>query len=62
MYARYLQKIIGKRGNDNKAIIIIGARQVGKTTLVKSILKGKEFLFLDGDNPAMRTVLDNPNT
>jgi len=62
MYARYLQKIIAKRENDNKAIIIIGARQVGKTTLAESILKGKKYLFIDGDNPAMRSMLNNPNT
>jgi uncharacterized protein len=26
-----------------KAIIIVGARQLGKTTLIKNLLQGKEF-------------------
>lgn len=62
MYIRSLQKIIEKRANKNKAVIIIGARQVGKTTLIKNILKDKDYLFVDGDNPAIRSLLDNPNT
>ncbi len=62
MYARNLQKIIEQRDNKHKAVIIIGARQVGKTTLIKSMLKDKDYLFIDGDNPAVRSLLDNPNT
>lgn len=45
-----------------KATIVIGPRQVGKTTLVKEILKGKNFLFLDGDDPTIRQLLENINT
>ena len=35
--------------NDPKVIIILGARQVGKTTLVKQILAGKECVFFNLD-------------
>lgn len=45
-----------------KTLIVIGARQVGKTTLIKEILSGKEFLFLDGDDPLVRERLTHPNT
>ena len=45
-----------------KAIIILGPRQVGKTTLVKNILVGNTYLFLDGDDPTVRILLTNPNT
>ena len=62
MYLRSLQKIIEQRDNKHKAVIIIGARQVGKTTLLKNILKDSSYLFIDGDNPAIRSLLDNPNT
>ena len=54
-------KIIAKLGK-GKAIIIIGSRQVGKTTLIKSIINNKEHLFLDGDDPTVRELLTNPNT
>ncbi len=62
MYKRYIQKTIKKRVRAGKAIILIGARQVGKTTLVKTLLENEEYLFIDGDNPEIREVLDNPNT
>ena len=48
--------------NGGKAIVLVGARQVGKTTLVKSILKNNDYLFLDADDPTIRNLLSNPNT
>src|SRR5690554_6117137 len=45
-----------------KTIIVIGARQVGKTTLIKEVLKDQDFLFLDGDDPLVKELLTNPNT
>ncbi|HAS60116.1 MAG TPA: ATPase, partial [Algoriphagus sp.] len=45
-----------------KTIVLIGARQVGKTTLIREILEDREFLFLDGDDPLVRRQLTNPNT
>lgn len=62
MYERYLKEIIIKRINSGKAIIIIGPRQVGKTTLIREVLKNHDYLFLDGDDPKTRTLLNQPNT
>jgi len=62
MFHRILQNVIEKRDNKHKAVIVLGARQVGKTTLIKQILQQKEYLLLDGDNPMVRDLLYNPNT
>ena len=45
-----------------KVILLIGPRQVGKTTLIRDLLSEKDFLFLDGDDPTIRRILDTPNT
>jgi len=47
--------------NIGKAIIIVGARQVVKTTLINKILKKEDFLFLDADAPTIRNLLLTPN-
>lgn len=52
--------LISKLGK-GKAIIIVGPRQVGKTTLIKTILRNEEYLFLDADDPIIRNLLTNPN-
>ena len=62
MYSRYLSERIGKRIGSGKAIVVIGPRQVGKTTLIESILETKDYLLLDGDDPKTRTILTEPNT
>ena len=62
MYLRYLEKIIKKRIGSGKAIVLIGPRQVGKTTLIETVLKNKEYILLDGDDPKTRTLLTEPNT
>ncbi len=62
MYSRYLKDKINKRIGSGKAIIVIGPRQAGKTTLIKLLLESKDYLFLDGDNPKTRMLLANPNT
>ena len=62
MYLRYLEKEIKKRLGTGKAIILIGPRQVGKTTLIETVLKGKNYLLLDGDDPQTRVLLTEPNT
>ena len=53
--------IISKFGK-GKTIIVIGPRQVGKTTLLQAIVKDLNHLFLDGDDPTVRTLLKNANT
>lgn len=45
-----------------KAIVLIGARQVGKSTLFRQLLQGKEkVLALDCDDPEMRNLLQDAN-
>ncbi len=62
MYLRQIEHIIKKRINSNKAIVLIGSRQVGKTTLLENILKNKEYLFLNGDDPQTNALLTKPST
>ncbi|MGC4129666.1 MAG: ATP-binding protein [Bergeyella sp.] len=62
MVDRIIKNTISERLFKGKTIIVIGARQVGKTTLIREVLKGKDFLFLDGDDPLIRERLTNPNT
>jgi hypothetical protein len=62
MINRIIHKTLNEKINSGKVIILIGPRQVGKTTLIKSILEGKDYLFLDGDDPTTRNLLTNPNT
>ncbi|MBN1463983.1 MAG: ATP-binding protein [Paludibacteraceae bacterium] len=62
MYSRLISDTINNRINSGKAIVVIGPRQVGKTTLIESILKDKDYLLLDGDDPKTRTLLTKPNT
>ena len=62
MFTRTIENIIKDKINSGKAIVVVGARQVGKTTLLKRILKDKEYLFLDADDPSTRNLLQNPTT
>lgn len=62
MFERHLKSTIRSKINSGKAIVLVGARQVGKTTLLKSILNGVKYLFLDGDDPTVRALLSAPNT
>jgi uncharacterized protein len=61
MITRDLQHIIQKFLFKKKTIIIYGARQVGKTTLVNSLVKSYKYetLFLNGDDADMREILSN---
>jgi predicted AAA+ superfamily ATPase len=62
MYQRYLKDSIEKKINSGKAIVLVGPRQVGKTTLIKEMLDTKNYLFIDGDDPKTRALLNQPNT
>lgn len=61
MITRTLENSLIEKLFKGKTIILIGPRQVGKTTLLQKVLDGKQFLFLDGDDPLVRTKLTNPN-
>lgn len=65
---RQLQSVIQARLFQGKAILLIGARQVGKSTLFKQVLKSAgpqynqtQILSLDCDDPEVRLLLNNPN-
>jgi predicted AAA+ superfamily ATPase len=62
MIQRTLTKTILNKFGKGKAIIVLGPRQVGKTTLINRILKGKDFLFLNGDDPTAQKLLTDANT
>lgn len=63
MYKRDLQSVIQERCFQGKAIILLGARQVGKTTLLKQIIQEQqvETLYLNCDEPQTVTALTNCN-
>ena len=52
MIQRLLEKKIVDLLNKGKAIILVGARQVGKTTLLNMIFgNNSDVLWLSGDSP-----------
>ncbi|SDW44114.1 MULTISPECIES: ATP-binding protein [Flavobacteriales] len=62
MFTRIIENKVQEKLRSGKAIVVVGARQVGKTTLLKGILKEMDYLFLDGDDPTTRNLLSSPNT
>ena len=63
MFQRTLQQIILDKSFRHKAIILLGARQVGKTTLLRNIIKGHDesTLYLNCDEPRTVAALTNRN-
>jgi len=61
MINRNLAVRIKAKMHGGKTILLIGARQVGKTTLIEQLLADKEYLFLDGDDPGIIKLLDRPD-
>lgn len=59
MIERYLGKIIQSKLGSGKAIIVFGARQVGKTTLLKEMFAGEDTLWLNGDEEEVRAAFEN---
>jgi predicted AAA+ superfamily ATPase len=59
---RILKTTLIEQFNSGKAIVLIGPRQVGKSTLIKEILKQQDYLFLDGDDFKVQQQLIEPNT
>lgn len=64
MIKRQLQDVIEKRMFSGKAILVIGARQVGKSTLYKMVLENhnEPVLQLNCDEPEVKEMLTNLNT
>lgn len=63
MYYRDLQSVIKDKCYRQKAILILGARQVGKTTLLKEFMKEQadEVLYLNCDEPLTVSMLATRN-
>jgi predicted AAA+ superfamily ATPase len=61
MIARTQHRNITEWLGKGKAVIVIGPRQVGKTTLVRQITQNlnPKTLWLTGDDPETRSLLDN---
>ncbi len=58
MINRILEKKLSSKNKDNKAILLFGARQTGKTTLLKKLYEEKDnILWLSGDNNDTHTLL-----
>ena len=63
MIRRILESKINKDLSLQKTIIMLGARQVGKTTLLKEIVKNdKDVLIFNGDEPDTKTHLSGVTT
>ena len=60
MIYRSIEKDLIQRLFKGKAIVIMGARQVGKTTLLKKLFAdGNDILWLNGDQSATRALFEN---
>lgn len=62
MITRDLAGNLRQKLHKGKVIVLIGPRQVGKTTLINVILKDVPYLFLDGDDSTTVETLANANT
>lgn len=63
MIKRVLEKTIEAKIGSGKAIIITGARQTGKTTLLSSLLREREgTMWLDADEPDVQALFENPTS
>lgn len=61
MINRLLEQKILTHWTDQKALIIIGPRQVGKTTLIEKMVSGEDYLWLSGDEYDVREKLSKAN-
>lgn len=57
---RIIENQLIKEWGSGKVLVVLGPRQVGKTTLIKNLCTKKgEFLFLNGDDPSIIILLNN---
>jgi len=63
MIKRALEAVLKKKIDYKKAIVVLGPRQVGKTTLINEIASGiaDDFLYINADDPAIRLAWNNPS-
>ncbi|NCN05692.1 MAG: ATP-binding protein [Spirochaetales bacterium] len=62
MIKRTLESVIKNKMASGKALVLLGARQTGKTTLLQMLLRDSRFLFLNGDDPSVQAELAKVNT
>ena len=62
IFKRQIESEIQKKMDSGKIILLIGPRQVGKTTLIKTLLSESDYLFLDGDETTVQAILETANT
>ncbi|MDR1185047.1 MAG: AAA family ATPase, partial [Coriobacteriales bacterium] len=59
MIERVITKQLKRHLSDKKALVIMGPRQVGKTTALKALFKGRDdILWLNGDEADVRTLFE----
>ncbi|SEF92021.1 protein of unknown function [Halpernia humi] len=62
MVKRFLEAKLKQKFNEGKAIILMGARQVGKTTLLKNIFENEnDYIWLNADEQDVINLFENPN-
>lgn len=61
MIKRSIENIIKSQLHDGRAIIVMGARQVGKTTLLSQLFagNGNDVLWMSGDEPDVRGAFED---
>lgn len=60
MITRLLEDQISDRVGTGKVILLLGARQLGKTTLLKALFgRRQDVLWLNGDEPDTRALFEN---
>ena len=61
LIVRDISEILKNRQNDGKVIIVLGARQVGKSTLLKTLAnpKDSDVVWFNGDEPDVRERFSN---
>lgn len=63
MIKRTLEAVVQQRLWKGKAIILFGARQVGKTTMLKNLLQGRDdVIWLNGDEQDVRSLFENASS
>lgn len=61
MIARKHQKLIEDALADQAGVVLLGPRQVGKTTLAQNICDERDAVYLDMERPADRQILEEPD-
>ena len=61
MIKRYIYNEIRDRLTQFPAVVLLGARQVGKTTLANQVSRDQNSIYLDLEDPKDRSKLSDPN-